>query len=207
MSAFFWQKISVFCSKKYLYSKQQCESCVRDFLVLFSVFVRPTVTFTENITFGDSVPGIRSPDCSKLAKNPKNVNNITIFRHDINFKIFWRCFVSLVKFSYLSKFHVNIISGSGITTIFFYKGLTRNLQIRNTPAWVLPNIWRLGQVMDTKVDTNVSSRMLLNATKFQGYSFYHFWVIKKNPTAGVKFAPPPLPPRLGLICNIYYYIY
>ena len=27
----FFAKISVFCSKKYLYSKQQCESCVRDF--------------------------------------------------------------------------------------------------------------------------------------------------------------------------------
>ena len=43
--------------------------------------------------------------------------------------IFWRCFVSLVKFSYWSKFHVSIITGSGIMTIFFYKGLTRNPEI------------------------------------------------------------------------------
>ena len=35
-------------------------------------------------------------------------------------------FVSLVKFSYWSKFHVNIIIGSAVMTIFFYKGLTRN---------------------------------------------------------------------------------
>ena len=84
----FLQKISVFCLKKYFYSKQQCESCVRDFLVLFSVFVRQKVTITEKITFADSVSGIRPPDCSKLAKNPKNDNDVTIFRHDVNVKFF-----------------------------------------------------------------------------------------------------------------------
>ena len=129
--------------------------------------------------------GIRLPDCSKLAKNPKNDNDVTIFRHDVNVKFFWRCFVSLVKFSYWSKFHVNIITGSGIMTIFFYKGLTRNPEIGNTPVRVLPNIWRLGRVMDTKFRMNVSNRMLLNAAKFQGYSFYCFWVIKGKPN------PPP----------------
>ena len=77
MSAFFLQKINVFRPKKYLYSKQQCESCVRDFLVLFSGFVRQKGTNTENITFADS--GIRPPGCSKLAKNPKNDKVVTIF--------------------------------------------------------------------------------------------------------------------------------
>ena len=47
-------------------------------------------------------------------------------------QIFWRCRVSLVKFSYWSKFHVNIITGSGIRTIFVYKGLIRNPDIINT---------------------------------------------------------------------------
>ena len=121
----FLQKISVFCPKKYHYSKQQCESCVRDFLVLFSVFVRQKVTITENITFAGSVSGIRPPDYSKYAKNPKNDNDVTISRHDAIVKMFWRYFVSLVKFSYWSKFHFNILTGSGIMTIFFYKGLTR----------------------------------------------------------------------------------
>ena len=133
------------------------------------------VAITENITFADSVSGIRPPDCSKLAKNPKNDNDVTIFRHDVNVKFFWRCFVSLVKFSYWSKFHVNIITGSGIMTIFFHKGLTRNPEIGNIPVWILANIWRLGQFMNTKFDTNVSNRMLLNAAKFQGYSFYRFF--------------------------------
>ena len=83
------QKNSVFCPKKYLYSKQYCESCVRDFLVLFSVFVRQKVTVTENITFADSVSGIRPPELSKLAENLKNDNVVTISRHDVIIKIFY----------------------------------------------------------------------------------------------------------------------
>ena len=103
---------------------------------------------------------------------------------------FWRCFVSLVNFNYWSKFHVNIITGSGIIINFFYKGLTRNPDIRNTPVWVLANILRLGQVMDTKFGTNVFNTMLLIAEKFKGYSFYSFWGINGKPTGkeggGVK---------------------
>ena len=84
----FLQKISVFSSKKYLYSKQQRESCVRDFLALFSVFIRKKVTVTENITFADLVSRMRPPDCSRLVKNRKNDNDVTIFRHDVNVKFF-----------------------------------------------------------------------------------------------------------------------
>ena len=69
--------------------------------------------------------------------------DVTIFRHDIIVKIFWRCFVSLIKFSYCSKFHVNMIAGSGVMTISFSKRLTRHRKIGNTPVWVLPDIWRL----------------------------------------------------------------
>ena len=36
----------------------------------------------------------------------------------------------------------------------------------------------------SKFGANVSNRMLLNAAKFQGYSFYRFWVIKRKPTGG-----------------------
>ena len=138
------------------------ELCQR-FLFLFLVFVRQKVTVTENITFADTVSGIQPPDCSKLAKNPKNDNDVTIFRHDVKFNFFLSCFVSLVKFSYWSKFHVNIITGSGIMAIFFNKGLTRDPEIGNTPVWVLPNIWRLGRVMHTAFGKNVSNRMLQNA--------------------------------------------
>ena len=41
--------------------------------------------------------------------------------------------------------------------------------------------------------------MLLNGAKYQGYSFYRFWVIKEKLTGGLKLPPlPPSPPRLGL---------
>ena len=108
-----------------------------------------------------------------------------------DYQFFWRCFVSLVKFSYWSKFHVNIITGSGVMTISFYKGLTRNPEIINTPVWVFLNIWRLGRVRNTKLRTNISNKMFLNAAKCQGYSIYCFWVIKGKPTGG-KIPPHPL---------------
>ena len=82
-------------------------------------------------------------------------------------------------------------------TIFFYKRLTRNPEIENNPVWVLPNIWRLGRVMDTKFGTNVSNRMLLNSAKFQSCSFYFFWVIKGKPTGGQNSPPPPTQIRVN----------
>ena len=138
----------------------------------------------------------------QIGTKSKNDNDLRIFRHDVNVKLFWPFFLSIFNFSYWSKFHVNIITSSGLMTIFFYKGLTRNPEMENTPSWVLLNIWRLGQVIDTKFSTNVSNRMLLNSTKFQCYSFYRSWVIKAKSTGrwegGSKTTPPPSLPRLGL---------
>ena len=108
-----------------------------------------------------------------------------------------RCRVSLVKFSFWSKFHVNIMTGFGVMTIFVYKGLTRNPEIGNTPIWVLPNIRKLGHVRDNKFSTNVSNKKLQGAATCQGYSFYRFRVIKGKTTGGVKItlSPPPAPPH------------
>ena len=96
--------------------------------------------------------------------------------------------VSLVAFSYWPKFHVNIITVFRVMTNFLNKGLTRNLEIRNTPVWIFPNIWRLCRFRDTKFCTNVSNEMLLNATRSQGHRFYRFWVIKGKLTGG-KITP------------------
>ena len=85
--------------------------------------------------------GIWPPDCSKLAKNLKNDNDVTIFGHDFNINFFDIVLFLLSVLVNWSKFHVNIITDSGIMTIFFYKGLTRNPEIGNTSVWVLPNIW------------------------------------------------------------------
>ena len=48
-----------------------------------------------------------------------------------------------IRFSYWSKFHVSIMTGFGTMKVFIFEGLTINLEIGNTPVWVLPNIWRL----------------------------------------------------------------
>ena len=138
--------------------------------------------------------GIQHPDCYKLSQNPKNYNDVTIsdMTSTSNF-----CDVALFLLSSLvtgPSFMVNIVIGSGIITIFFYKGLTRIPEIGITPFWGLPNISRLGRVMDTKFGTNVS--------KFQGYSFYRFGIIKEKQPV---ILPPPPTPRLGLksklVCN------
>ena len=57
----------------------------------------------------------------------------------INF--FKSCFVSPVKFSYWSRFHVNIITGSGVIIIFFNKGLTRNPEIPPSEFCPLSEDW------------------------------------------------------------------
>ena len=67
-------------------------------------------------------------------------------------------------------------------TIYVYKGLTKNPEIRNTSVWVLLNIWRLGRVKDTPIGTDVFNEILLSAAKCQSYSFYRFWIIKGKPT-------------------------
>ena len=132
--------------------------------------------------------GIWHLDCPKLAMNLKKDNDVTIYWHDLIAKSFWRCFIPFVRFSYWFKFHVNIIIGSGVMTIFFHKGLTRNQEIGNTLALVFLSIWRLGRARDTKFDRNISYEMLMNAAKCKGYSVYRFWVIMgkgdaKNPIA------------------------
>ena len=169
-------------------------------MLISASFCKKSEFFDQNNTYTQSnnvrvlLEKKRLPDCSKLAINWKNGNDVTIFGHDIIVKLFRRGFVSVVKFSYWSKFHLNIFTGSGVITIFFCTGLTRNAKIGNTPVCILPNIWKLGRVGNTKFGTKVSNKMLLNAAKCQGYSCDHFWVIKGKPTGGgVKLLPPTLP--------------
>ena len=171
MLAFFCKKLVFFVQKKYLYSKQQCESCIRDFLVLFSVFVRQKVTVNENLSFTNSASGIRPLDCSNLAINQENDKEVTICLNEVIVIFFRRCIIALVKFRCWTKFHVNIFTGSGVRVIYFHKGQIRNPEIRNTPVSILPNICRLELVRDTTFGTDVSNEILLNTAKCQSYSF------------------------------------
>ena len=127
--------------------------------------------------------------------------NILTWRHR---QIFWRCCVSFVKFTYWSKFHVNIVTGYGVLTIFVYKRLTeiRKLELRPSEVPSI-NIWKLAEIRDTKFGRNVSNKKFLNAAKFQVYSFYRFWVIERKPTEneggrGVGWLKNTPTPRLGL---------
>ena len=65
-----------------------------------------------------------------IAPNWPQVGKMTM----TSLSIFFDVDFSLVKFSYWSKFHVNIIIGSGVMTIFFYKGLTGNPETGNNPV-------------------------------------------------------------------------
>ena len=138
--------------------------------------------------------GIRLLDCSKLTKLLQKwqwCHNLQTWHH----RQFFFIFVSLVKCSCCSKFHVNIITGSGFMTIFFMRDWLEIWRLKIPPAWVLPNIWRLGRVRGTIFGPYVSNKRLLNAAKCQGYSFLHFWVIKGEPT-GVKLSPSPFPTQI-----------
>ena len=114
-----------------------------------------------------------------------NDNDVTIFRHDDIVKVFKNCFVSFIKLNYCSKFHVNVITGSGDMKIFFYKGFDRKSGIRKYPVWVLPQIRWLGKVRNTNFATNVFNKILLNAAKCKCYSICRFWVIKQKSTQAV----------------------
>ena len=114
---------------------------------MLSVFVRVKLTINKYVSFTGYTSWIQiTPNCSKLAINRINDNDDTIFWHAFVIKFLSCCRVYLVKFSYWSKFHVSIITGFRIMTIFLYKGLNRNPEIGNTSLWVLANTWRLGRV-------------------------------------------------------------
>ena len=115
---FSYKKSALFCQICCLYPKQQYESCVRDFLVLFSGFIKH---YQENVSF------IQLQIGHKQEKRKQ--------QH-----------VSLVKFSYWLKFHVNIMTCSGVMTIFVYKGLTRNLKSKIPPSEFCPISENLGEL-------------------------------------------------------------
>ena len=62
-------------------------------------------------------------------------------------------------------------------------------EIGNSPVWVLPNIWRLGRVRNTKFGTKISNKILLNAAKCQGCSFTVSELFKENQQGMGKITP------------------
>ena len=142
MSAFFLQNITVFYPKSTFTKSNSLRVVLRDFLVLFSTFVRQKVTVTENIILQTLCPefGLRSaPNWPKIRKMTMTSQFSDMTSTSKFFDV-----VLFVLSSLVTGRSFNIITGSGIMTIFYHKGLTRNPEIENTPVWALPNIWRLG---------------------------------------------------------------
>ena len=67
----------------------------------------------------------------KLQKRP----NLLAWRHR---QYFWRCFVSLIKFSCSSKFHVNIITDSGVRQFSFIRDWPKIWKLEILPSEFCP---------------------------------------------------------------------
>ena len=133
MSAFFCKKSMIFGQNSTFTQRNSVRLVSQIFQFCFP-FLEYERSLLMKICFTDYASGIQLPECSKLVENRKNGNDVTISQHDVTINFLKCCFVFLVRFSYGSKFHVNIMTGSGVMTISFFKALTRNLEIRNTPV-------------------------------------------------------------------------
>ena len=135
---------------------------------------------TVNKIFTDYEYGIRLPDSSKLANNWKKHYDVEIWRNDVIVSFLTLlCFLCQVQL--LDQVSCQYIIGSEVMTIFSYKGLTRNPEIRNTSRLSFAQYLEGHQI-----GMNVSNKILLNASKCHGYRFYPLWVVKRKPTVGGK---------------------
>ena len=134
--------------------------------------MKQNFSVNENVSIIDLVSGIKIPDCSKLAKNGKNGDEVIICRNEVTVKFFWSCRNSFVEFRHWLKFHVNIMTVLGLRQFLFIRNLTRNPETKNTRVWVLSNIRRQGQFNSTWFGMNVSNEKLLVATKMSPASLH-----------------------------------
>ena len=101
-------------------------------------------------------------------------------------KTFWPWCVCLVKFSCSSKFHVNIITGSRVITIFVYKGW---IEIRTSEIPPSKFCSILGQLKNTKFGTNVSKKSHLILENSQVTVFTVSQLLRENQQVGGKITP------------------
>ena len=116
--------------------------------------------------------------------------NLLTWRHS---QIFLMLLCFLVKFSCCSKFHVNIITGSGVMTTFFIRDWPEIRKSKIPPSKFCSISGGWDELEIPNFAQNVSKEMLVKTEKCQGYSFYCFWVVKGKPTGRINPSP-----RLGL---------
>ena len=75
------------------------------------------------------------PNRPWIEKKRQRSHNLPTWRHR---QFFWRYRVSFVKFSYWSKFHVNVITGSTVITTFPFEEMTRTKKSKIPPSEFSP---------------------------------------------------------------------
>ena len=93
------------------------------------------------------------------------------------------CFsCQVVNISYWSKFHVNNITCSRVMTIFCYKDLTRNPEIKNTPVWVfkLTGVFGISVLHSTISLVTLLGLINVNESHFDWYMLVSIYCFKST---------------------------
>ena len=127
------------------------------------------------LRFIDYASRTQLPDCSKLAKNWKNENDVTVCRLDVVVKFSLHCCVTFVKFSDCSKFHVNMVTSSGVITIFIYKGDWPDFWKSETPPSEFCSI--SGDLDRDEFHTNVKSYWMQQNARVTAFTVFSIWCV------------------------------
>ena len=153
------------------------------------------------MSFTDYPSGMQLPDWSKLTINQKAWQ----WCHDVpkrrHYQIFWSCFVSILNFSHWFKFHVNIISGFGVLTIFFHKRSTRNAEIKNATVWfseffLISKDWSELEISNWVQMSLIKCYYMLRNPRVTAFNVSE--LLRKNHQREGRGKITSPPPRLGL---------
>ena len=116
-----------------------------------------------------------------------------------NFFFFLMLFCFFCQLSYWSKFHVNIITSSGVMIIFFYQGLIRNPEIRNTTILSFAQYLRTGAGKLIRIP-NLARRSLIKCYRMlqniRVTAFTVFGLLRESQQGEIK--SPPIQIRINL---------
>ena len=119
---------------QYFYSMQQYESCVRDFLVPLSLFVREKVFINKNLRIIHHALRISVPDCFIAPINRKSADEVIIRRHDVIVNFFDVVLFFLSGLVICSSFMSILLLVPESRRFLFIRDLTRNPENGNAPC-------------------------------------------------------------------------
>ena len=114
------------------------------------------------------------------------------FWHEVIVKFLWLCFFSLVKFSYWSRFHVNIITGSELWQFLFIRDSPEIRKSKKTPSEFCPisgdwGEWRIPNLAWTSL---IKYYAILQNARVTAFTISE--LLREN-QQGVKLPPPSHP--------------